>query len=227
MMYESSQLQRSGRATQSAAPAPPRHETAIVVEALPGAELVIQLGGAQTRARRAVSCLVEPIAGDQVLALTLPTGVVYVVAVLERRVDAPTTLVSDGDLELRPASGKLKLAGEGGVEVQSSTEVSMTAPKLRLQAREGSVVMGKLSFVGRALTAHLDRLQLTSVSVESVVDRLTQVMRLAYRTVSESEHARVGRLDYRADDSLSLQGKTAFVTGSQLAKVDGEQIHVG
>ena len=47
------------------------------------------------------------------------------------------------------------------------------------------------------------------------------------RTVEGVDQARSGTIDYRATQSLSLQGSEIIATAKTLVKVDGGQIHIG
>jgi hypothetical protein len=205
----------------------PRHGVGRIVEAAENGELSVHIDGRLVRARRAVSCLVEAAAADKVSVLELPDGEAYVLGVLERPSGAPIRVTCEGDLEVRPKRGKLRLGSADGVELESGLELGLRAPKLRMQAGEATIAARSLSYVGAAIGAHVNRVQLTATRVDAVVDRVSQMMKSFYRVVTETEHARAGRIDYTADDSLSMRGQTAFVTAGELVKLDGNQVHVG
>ena len=230
-MLELTRMGTEGRAREGAGqPAArgvaPKQSVARVV-GVDGRDVSVRVGGRRMHARRAVSCLVEPEPGDAVLLFETREGDAWVLAILERTSDAPIRIGGEGDLEVKPSHGKLRLGSGAGVEVESGVEVSLRAPTLRMQAGEATIAARSLSYVGAAVGAQVDRVRLTAARVDAVVDRVSQVMKSFYRVVSETEHARAGRLDYTADESLSLRGQTTFVTAAELCKLDGDQVHVG
>lgn len=192
-----------------------------------GDSFVVRTSSGDYRARRAVSCLVEPNDGDLVLVASTPRGVSYVLAVLERTTEAPTRLVADGDLEVASPKGKLRLRGAEGVALVSSKALELVAGSLAMKALEASVVVEELAVAGRNVRAELDRVKTFATSVDSVLERFTQRVKRAYRFVEEAEHVRAERLDYSASRTLNLHGENTVVTAAEVVKVDGAQILVG
>jgi hypothetical protein len=105
--------------------------------------------------------------------------------------------------------------------------VSLVGKRLEVNAAEGSVVVQRLAFLGDAVRAEIDRIKLLATSVDSVLERLTQRVKRAYRTVEETDQLRAERIDYTADKTMSLHAENALVTADELVKMDAEQIHLG
>ncbi len=76
---------------------------------------MVETDSGEYRAKRALSCLVEPTAGDFVLVASHPAGASYVLAVLERDAGAATQLSVDGDLNVCLAGGKFTVAAREGI----------------------------------------------------------------------------------------------------------------
>src|SRR5262245_56281497 len=111
-----------------------------------GLALRVRAGAFEYDAKRAVSCLVEPIAGDIVLLALAPNGAAYVLAVLEREEGAAATLSTEGDLEIRQRRGRVTIAAQEGIDLVAAKDVSVTGGGLQVNATEGNVVLPKLSF---------------------------------------------------------------------------------
>jgi hypothetical protein len=182
---------------------------------------------AEVSARRAVSCLVEPLAGDRVLLATEEGGDAYVLAVLDRPEAAPTTIAVEGDLELRARRGKVTVAGQEGVDMAAGAPIRVAAPSVEVTAVEGRFAVQALDVFSAVVKAELGRVKMLARSVDSVLERLSQRVRWSYRTVEELDQLRARQIDHEAQGNARLHGENALVTAEVLAKVNGAQVHLG
>ncbi len=84
----------------------------------------------------------------------------------------------------------------------------------------------QLALVGSVVRAEVEAVKLSATTFESIVERVTQRIKRAYRFV-ESEQVRAERLDYAATKTVRLHAENAVLTAEELIKIDGAQIHVG
>ena len=195
------------------------HEVGNVLSALEDG-FVVESDTEVLEARRATSCLLEPIPGDLVLvAVVEGQSFGYVLAVLERGSDAPATLVSEGDLNIRLKKGVLGVVAPEAVRVASGA--------FEVHAAEGQVAIGHLSFLTRILRGDLGKAKLIAETVDSVVERVLQKVKRSYRFVEECDHVRADQIDYMAKKTARLHGETTLLSAEQLAKVEADQIHLG
>jgi hypothetical protein len=197
------------------------------VLAAEGGKLRVRAGASDYDAKRAVSCLVEPVAEDIVLLALAPSGAVYVLSVLERDEGAKATLSTDGDLEIRQRHGRVTIAAQEGIDLIAAKDVAVVGHGLKVNVAEGNVVVQKLSFLGGIVRAEMDKVKVLAQTFDSVLDRFSQKVKRSFRTVEETDQLRAERIDYSATSTMSLHGENALVTAKQLVKVDGEQIHLG
>jgi hypothetical protein len=179
------------------------------------------------RARRATSCLLEPRAGDRVLLASGADGRCYVLAVLEREEGAGAELSVDGDLSLAARAGQIRMVARDGVSLASGGDVDVVAGGVNVNAAEGSVVVQRLTYVGRLFQSEIEKVKSFAGSLDMVLDRFTQKVKRSYRFVEELDHKRAGQVEHTAEKTMSLRGKNTLVTAEQLVKVDGGQIHFG
>lgn len=192
-----------------------------------GCVVSVRADGAVHAARRAASCLLEPLPGDRVLLASLGDGSSYVLAVLERAAGEPATLSVEGDCALRLPSGKLQVTTATGVGFVSAGEISMTSPSVEVKAAEGKVGLGRLTVVGKELFAEIASVKTTLGALDTVAERVMQKVQRAYRFVEELDQLRAKRVDYTAEKSMHLHGENALMTADGLVKLDGEHIHMG
>lgn len=189
-----------------------------------GATIAIRLYTGAIEARRAKSCLVAPEIGDKVLCAIEADGA-YVLAVLAGSEGAKTVIAVGGDLELR--GGSVAVVGTEGVDLVSGGDLALTARGLNITARQGSVAIDELGFFGRLLQAEVTKVTLVAQEMDSVFTRLSQRAKRVFRFVEEIDQTRAGTIDMRAQDLVAVRGENAIVSARVLAKVDGEQIHLG
>ena len=192
-----------------------------------GEMIEVSLGTGACEARRAKSCLVAPEVGDSVLCALKPDGEAFVVAVLAGREGAPTKLAVDGDLALQARGGRVSLCSSEGVDIVSGGAVAMTSAELHVRAKEGTMAIEELGFFGRLVQAEVAKVSLVAQEVDSVLTRLTQRAKRVFRFIEEIDQTRAGTVDMRAQNLIAIRGENAVISARVLAKVDGEQIHLG
>ncbi len=175
-------------------------------------------------AKRAASCLLEPRVGDRVwfVAEAGPPGQQrsYVTAVLERAAgELPAQLSVEGAAELHLQADVLRLRAEEKLEVQTD--------EVRVQGRLASVVLDECSSVLRSLFTYASKMTFVGKAIDTLADRLVSHSKTSQRTVEEIDVVKAGTIDYRATNSAQIGGEQTLVTGAQIVKVDGGQIHVG
>jgi hypothetical protein len=193
-----------------------------------GEDLTVEIGSGVVVARRAFSCLVEPVEGDRVLVAVEASGRAYVLAVLARTAaSAKTTLRVEGDLEIQAPLGSCSIAAQEGVRIASPGEVSLTSGELSVNTLRGKIVMEKLAFVGQWMQGEIGKLKVLAESVDSVVTRVSERVSRSYRTVDEIDQVKAHQIDYTAKEQIRMHAKNTIVTSDNLVKVDGDQIHFG
>jgi hypothetical protein len=203
------------------------HEIGRVTGLREGGRYGVVTEAGEYRAKRAVSCLLEPEIGDTVALLTTQAGACYVTAVLEREPEVTNRIVVEGDLEVQLSTGKLTFAAQESVNLLAAKEVSISAGALRVNAREGNLILERISLLGGFATAELEKIKVVAGSLDQVLDRFSQRVKRSFRKVEELDQVKAEHIDYAATSSMSLHAQNALVTAEELVKVDGEQIHVG
>jgi hypothetical protein len=200
-------------------------ETGTIERILDGM-IEVRLSPGTCQARRAKNCLVMPEIGDRVLCAIEPEGA-FVLAVLEGRDGAPTKIVAEGDLHVQSRGGRVAVSSPEGVDLVSAGDVAMTSGELHVRAKRGSVAVEELGFFGRLVQAEVAKVALVAQELDTRLTRLTQRAKRVFRFVEEIDQTRAGTVDLRAQRLVGIRGENAVISARVLAKVDGEQIHIG
>jgi len=178
-------------------------------------------------ALRAVGCLVEPRIGDRVLVASEEDGESFVLSVLSRSEPVATTISAEGDLVMRSANGHVAIAAQTGVDVVTAGTANIAASAVEVRAARGKFAVMMLDVIGEAVKAELGRVKLFGQSFDSVVERFSQRAKRSYRTVEEVDQVRAHQIDYAAEGNARIKGENALVTAIDVAKINGEQVHLG
>jgi hypothetical protein len=200
-------------------------ETGVVERVLSGMVEVRHSSGT-CAARCARSCLVAPEAGDKVLCAFGQEGT-HVLAVLEGREGGPTRLIADGDLHIQSRDGRVAVSSPQSVDLVSGGTVAMTGAELHVRSAKGTVAIGELGFFGKLVQAEVTKVALAAREVDTVLTRLTQRAKRVFRFIEEIDQTRAGAVDLRAQNLVAIRGENAVISARVLAKLDGEQIHLG
>ncbi len=187
----------------------------------------VRTANGEYSAERAVSCLVEPVVGDEVVVACTARGHCFVLAVLTRSSTAKTRIVSDGDMEVRVRDGHFCVAADEGVQLATSGTVEVVANKVKVNAVDGSIVLQRLSYLGRYVQSEVEKIKLFAGTFDAVLDRFSQRVQRSYRRVEKYDHVQAEQMDYVAKQTMNLRANNAVLTAKEVVKVDGSQIHMG
>jgi hypothetical protein len=197
------------------------------VVTIDAASLGIRTALGTLQARRALSCVVAPRLGDRVLVASEERGASFVLAVLERPSEAPTTIGVEGDLELRTPSGKVTVTTRDGLDLSSAATVRVTAPAVDVSAVEGRLAFQMLDLFASVLQAEMGKVKALACKLDALLDRLRLRTRSSLRTVEELDQVRARHLDYSATGNAHLRGENTLVTAEDLVKINADQVHLG
>lgn len=202
-------------------------EVATVVSVDAGAYTVRLDTHEEYDAQRAVSCLIEPRAGDRVLVAVTPREGCFVLAVLRRDEPGAHQITVDGDLEVKLPAGRFVVAAQEGVNVVTPRDVNVVSHGATVRAQEASVVVRGLSLLGEVFQSEFEKVRAVAGTIDQVVERVSQKVKRSYRHVEEVDQVRAEKIDYAAKEVMNLRGGHTLMTADQLVKVDGAQVHLG
>lgn len=199
-------------------PACPRLEYGYIVSTGDG-PLTVETPYDVLEALPAAGCLIRPEVGDLVLLAINESRVNYVLSVLDRSDDRPTTLEVDGDLALRVKGGGLTLAPDG--------EMVCVSTALSVHAEKGEAVFNRFFFVGRLLKSQIERVKSVAGMVDAVCREMTIKTVNYFRFTSDHEDCQAKSRRQLVDETLAMQSKNTVIMSEEDVKIDGKLIHVG
>lgn len=197
-----------------------------VARELDNGMFLVECEGQAWRCQRAASCLLKPETGDTVLLAGDSTRV-FLLAVIEQADATIAHIEMPGDVLLSAAQGNITMHSARQVTLQGESGLMMRTDQLALRANKGDCAVDEMQYTGRELKGTVGVARLIGQLCETVVDRVVQISRNAFRMVEQMDQTKVGYLDYEAEEVARVHAKTTMLTAEKLAKIDAAQIHVG
>lgn len=205
----------------------PVHLLGHVLGREPDGRYRVDCDGQPWHARRAASCLLAPQPGDEVLISGPDPDRVYLIAVTTQADPAHARLETTGDVVLASTNGSIALESPQEVSLRGQQAVRVETAALSLRTQDAHCITDRMRYVATEVQATVGTTRLIGKAYEAVLDRLSLISRLSFRTTQDVDQVRAGTLDYQAEQALRLHGDYTLVTGNELVKVDAKQIHMG
>jgi len=190
---------------------------------------IVQTAYGPIQASMAVSCLVQPRAGDSILLSTDGEGDCFILSVLKRgeSEDVKNELVFDGQVDLYVKNGGLKITSERDMSLASRENLAFVSKKISAHADKGEAVIERMSFIGKVLQGQVKRIKIVANTVENTFRRLTQRLQDSFRFVKDYEEVQTGSTRYLVEDTLTMHSKNAVHMAEEIVTINAEQVHLG
>ena len=180
--------------------------------------LEVTSGAMRARASRAVSCLLEPAHGDSVACLRVAPDEVWIVAVLHREDGVGNVLSCTGDTHLRVNEGALKI--EAPTLALQSEQLNVVSKNTHLTTETAQVLGKQLRIIGTAI-------KVVGSVMSTVMDRVNHFSKHYLRTTEGIDRVSATHIECEAQQLMRLDAEHTLVSGAQLVKARGAQIHFG
>jgi Protein of unknown function (DUF3540) len=180
--------------------------------------LRVSSGGWQAHAIQAASCLLEPATGDSVACLQVAPDQVWIVGILAREDGATNVLHLQGETELRVSQGALKL--------QADT-LTTSSQHLHMASQTAEVAVDSAHVAGRQLKLTAGAIKLVGSLLSTTMERIQQFSKSYWRSTDGLDRVSATHIEMQAQQLMQLNAQHTLVSGEQLVKARGAQIHFG
>lgn len=158
--------------------------------------------GARTAARRAVSCLIEPVSGDSVLTAEVE-GRLYVLAVLERQnIEAPLSIETPGELVV-------------------------SAKRVSIKAGVFDLVTEAANLVGNAFNSLFRTSKRVSGTDEMIAESSSVSAHQRVSIIEGADVHKAGVFSQNIESAMTQSAHAAVVTAKTDIRLNAERINVG
>ena len=180
--------------------------------------LEVTSGAMRARACRAVSCLLEPEHGDSVACLRVAPDEVWIVAVLQREEGVPNVLSCTGTTCLKVHEGELQI---------DAATLALQSERLKVVAKHSEVTTETAQLVGKQLRIIGTTIKVVGSVMSTVIDRVNHFSKHYLRTTDGIDRVSATHIECEAQQLMRLDAEHTLVSGAQLVKARGAQIHFG
>ena len=113
------------------------------------------------------------------------------------------------------------MAAQDGIDLVTGAAARIMASAVDVEATEA------LSILGGAVKAELGKVKMYAATLESFFERVSTHAQRSLRTVDELDQVKARHIDYAASGNAQLSGENTLITADALAKINGDQVHVG
>lgn len=183
-----------------------------------GGSVEIAIDDKPVAARRALSCLLEPVAGDRVLVARTAEGF-HVLAILERVIPDRATLSL-------PSGGALTIAA-GDIHIAARGEATIDARSVTIRSRAMAWVADSVTLAGRLVTLVADAIRLSSKTQEVNADTISSKSLDRITIVDRADVLRAGSLTQTIDEVATTTAPIAIIATREDLRLDGKRVTVG
>ena len=177
------------------------------------------------KARKSVSCLIEPLVFDEVLLSSNHHGNLYILSVLEREREVKSDIIFKGDVSVKVKNGDLDFAAQK-LDFKGD-DIALDSKKLDLRSLCCKASINDFTFLGQVFRGNINAVKIVSKTVTSITERLIRKARESYRWIEGLEQVKAGRIKYFAENSLFMKGKRSSLMAEKKVKIDAKKIHLG
>lgn len=188
--------------------------------------ITVNCDGADWQCPQALSCLIEPQIGDEVLISGPDRNRVYLIAVISRSSHAAVSLQVQGDLAISSKTGTVSVHSATGTLIGSDTALELHAPRFEQTNDTAKITIEQMQYAGHTVEATVGRTTFFSNVIALMADRINSVARLCFRHVKEVDHVRAQSIDYEAEKLTRVHGGYTTLTAQDVMKINGDQIHM-
>lgn len=195
------------------------------VIAVRGAYFDLEQNGQVIVARKAFSCLMEPIVSDTVMFNFDECQQAYVIAILHRFEDVQATL---------EVPSKTTIACSDQLTIQSREKTAIVSKSIH-EISENLIMDGKTTTMnfdqgllkGKKLHGHVQSLtyvgDLISTAARQAINKFVSYV----RKTEQMDQIQAGQMGRKVDGLYSMNSKHTIMVSSKDTKIDGEHIHMG
>ncbi|MGA1846954.1 DUF3540 domain-containing protein [Deferribacter abyssi] len=179
-------------------------------------------------AEKAVSCIIEPEIGDNVLISINDDGNTFILSILQRESDKKKNdIILSGDINIISKEGNVNIKAQTGIEISTYENLTFTSNSVEMNAQSSKIIVNRLSFVGKIFYGQIKTIKMVCASAEQIIGRLTQKLQNCFNFVKEHHEIQAGSSRYLVEETLTVQSKNAVHQAEEVLTINGEEVHLG
>jgi hypothetical protein len=179
------------------------------------------------RVQRAVSCLIEPEAGDLVLVCDAPheqTG--FILSVLSRQQADAASVCLPGGVTLQ-TNGKQITVHADGIHLEGRESVGLVTAHLDVNAMVVTARVSHLQSWAQSIETTAERMLIVTKTLTQHVGRLIARVRESWRKVEGLDETQAARMRVYVEGSHQVDAEHVTINAEGFVRIDGKTINIG
>ncbi|KUJ95091.1 MAG: Uncharacterized protein XD41_1898 [Desulfonauticus sp. 38_4375] len=189
---------------------------------------IVKTNNGEIQTKKSISCLIKPEIGDKVLISIDSQGESFILSVLDRaKENKDINLNFQGNVNIESRSGKINLIAKNDISLASQNNLTLASNIFFISSHKGDINIQSLAFTGKKIKASLKKIKMVCISVEQVIERLTQKLINSFKFVKEHNEVQSNSSRYLVEETLIMHSKNATHMSEEIITINGEQVHLG
>ncbi|MFQ5674369.1 MAG: DUF3540 domain-containing protein [bacterium] len=197
------------------------------IVSISGRDALVALLETTEPAQVAFSCLVQPTVGDLVLCAKSETGLIHIIAIIERPEKQNMCLSFPTDTTLLSESGSITLSSNESINLASGNRLTCIADKTVHKSREAVVAYEEVTATGSTLQANFKTVRLISKLVNTLAVNVIEKVKTYIRHTEDYDQIKAGQMTRKTEGLYAVDSKHTVMVSKKDTKIDGERIHMG
>jgi hypothetical protein len=186
----------------------------------------IIVSGKTVRAKKAFSCIINPLPDDTVICCKNENGIFYILGIIERDSSSQTNISFPSDTNIELKEGNLNILAKNSISL-SSKDLNFFSKKTVHKSKEAIVCYDDVIATGKDFQASFKSMRLISNLINTMAKHVFESFRSYNRNTEDSDQIKAGQLTRKTNGSYLLDSKHTIMNSKECTKIDGEKILMG
>ncbi|MFA5904561.1 MAG: DUF3540 domain-containing protein [Desulfobacula sp.] len=189
-------------------------------------EIVVDMAGEIKKAKKAFSCLIDPVPEDIILCTENIDGVVYILGIMERPGAQDMGLSFPSNTQIRVDQGTLNINSPESVTIASGN-LNFFSNKAIHQSREAIVSYETVTAVGNEFQASFKTIRLISNFIHTMAKQVIDKFKGYVRHTQDHDMVKAGQISRDTDGLYSVGSRHTIMKSKKTTLIDAEKILMG
>lgn len=177
------------------------------------------------KAKKAFSCIVEPMPDDTVICCKNENGIFYILGILERKNPGHMNISFPSDTYIE---------SKEALNMFSKKSISMTAPNINSfsekavhKSKDATVCYDGVTAVGNEFQGSFKTVRLISNLINTMAKNVFEKFISYNRNTEGCDQIKAGQIAIKTDSSYLLDSKHTMMNSKECTKINGDKILMG
>jgi len=186
----------------------------------------IIVSGKTLRAKKAFSCIINPLPDDTVICCRNENGIFYILGIIERKNSRQMDISFPSDTNIESKEGSLNIASKASITMTSSN-LNCFSKKTVHKSNEALFCYDDVIATGKEFQASFKSMKVISNMINTMAKHVIERFRSYNRNTEDSDQIKAGQITRKTDGSYLLDSKHTIMNSKECTKIDGEKILMG